>query len=179
MSIALPRSFGSFGKPKTSLAIRIARPVLGSLAGAAASWVLYYSLVRNGPSKLSDLGSQLRGWVPRARRTLPNIAKQIVSPTVPAQGQKASPPKTNPDPVSTSQPSGQPHKGPDWTHAVLEAMKKEPRDFGYAKVEWNAPLLSQYLEKHHGQSIPANRIRETLKESGYEWHITRYRKAHH
>jgi transposase len=70
------------------------------------------------------------------------------------------------------------HPRLDWTHAVLEAMKKEPRDFGYARMEWNAPLLSQYLEKHHGQSIPSNRIRDALKESGYEWHVTRYRKAH-
>lgn len=179
MFITLPRSFGSFGKPRSGIAIRIAGPVLGSLAGAAASWALY-SLVRNGPPKLSDLGSQLRGWVPRARRTLPKIAKQVVSSSVPAQRQKASPPKMDPDPISTSQPKGEQYpSGPDWTHAVLEAMKKEPRDFGYAKVEWNAPLLSQYLEKHHGQSIPANRIREALKESGYEWHVTRYRKAHH
>lgn len=179
MSITIPRSFNPFAKPQSGIAIRIAGPVLGSLAGAAASWALY-SLVRSGPPKLSDLGSQLRGLMPRARRAMPEIAKQVVAPNAPEQHQKVSPPKVNPDPVSALQPNGEnSHPGPDWTHTVLEAMKKEPRDYGYARMEWNAPLLSQYLETHHGQSIPSHRIRDALKESGYEWRATRYRKAHH
>jgi hypothetical protein len=162
MSISIPRSFGPFGKSQSGLAARMAGPVLGSLAGAAASWALY-SFVRRSPSMLSDLASQLRGWVPHAKRS--------------ADPSPASPPL----PLSLPLPlpeERQPPQARDWTQAVLQAMKTEPREYGFAKMEWSAPLLGQYLEKHHGQSIPLNRIRNTLKESGYEWHVTRYRKAH-
>ena len=57
-------------------------------------------------------------------------------------------------------------------------MGKEPRDFGFDKLEWNAPLLRRYLEKEHGRTVPVHRIREALKESGYEWRYSRYRKIH-
>lgn len=179
MPFSIPTSFGSPRKFESSLATRIARPVLGSLAGAAASWALY-SLVRRRPSMLSELTSQLRALVPRARTVLQKTKNQGEPTPVQEPIQKASAPKANPEAESSPQPemhASQPD--PDWIHAVLEAMKKEPRDYGFTKVDWTAPLLSQYLENHHGKAIPVNRIREALKESGYKWHVTRYRKVHH
>jgi hypothetical protein len=179
MTFTIPMSFGPLRKSQRSLATRIARPVFGGIAGAAASWALY-SFIRRGPSMLSDLTSQLREWIPRAKTLLQKMGNQGAPTPTPKPIQKASLPKAIPNPESSLQLKTQlSQPGRDWIHAVLEAMKKEPRDYGFTKVEWTAPLLSQYLEKHHGKSIPVNRIRDALKESGYKWHITRYRKAHH
>jgi hypothetical protein len=177
MTFATSMFFGSLRKSQRSVATRIAKPVFGGIAGAAASWALY-SFIRRGPYALSDLTSQLREWVPRARALLQRTGNQGVPTPAPGPIQKASLPKANPIPETSPQiKMQQSQPDPNWTYAVLEAMQKEPGDYGFTKVEWTAPLLGQYLEKHHGKSIPVNRIREALKESGYKWQVTRYRKT--
>lgn len=180
MPLSIPRSFVPFGKPQGGLASRIALPVLGSLTGAAATWAVY-SFTRNGPALLSGLKPQWRGWVTRAKRSWTETMRLVGSPRAAEWSPEDLPPKADlpdasPRPEGQLSQEGQP--GRDWIPAMLEAMRKEPREFGFAKPDWSAPLLGQYLERHHGRTIPVNRIREALKESGFEWHATRYRKAH-
>jgi hypothetical protein len=147
-------------------------PAWATLAGAAASGLLYY-LVRRKAVRLETIGEKLRGWLPQAARTAIPAA-----PAVPAAGKPIASDAPLPGmPDASAAGTGSAPKARDWIHAVHEAMEREPRDFGFDKPDWNAPLLGEYLRKHHGESIPVNRIRDALKQSGYQWQYSRYRKA--
>lgn len=146
-------------------------PALATLAGAAASGLLYY-LVRRDPARLDAVGERVQGWLLRFHALRAGATRAAAPAAVKPIATDASLPGMETASATEAAP-----KARDWIHAVHEAMEREPRDFGFDKLDWNAPLLSEYLQRHHGESIPVNRIRDALKQSGYQWQYSRYRKV--
>jgi transposase len=71
--------------------------------------------------------------------------------------------------------SGRPLKADDeYSLALMEAIEKEPSDFGYDFSIWTIDRLRAHLEKQTGISLSESRFRVLLKRKGY-----RYRRPKH
>lgn len=65
-----------------------------------------------------------------------------------------------------------------WLESLQLALERDPRELGYGRSAWTAPLLGRYLLDTQGVTIPLPRLRGAIKELGYRWQHTRYVQAH-
>jgi transposase len=57
---------------------------------------------------------------------------------------------------------------------LVEELKKQPLEFGYAATVWTAPLLSAHLRGRYGYEISARTLRRRLHAAGLRWKRPRY-----
>lgn len=59
----------------------------------------------------------------------------------------------------------------EWLGVLLESS---PQAWGYAAVDWTAPLLRAQLERLRGQGFSPWTVRQAIHELGYVWKRPRY-----
>jgi len=75
--------------------------------------------------------------------------------------------------------SGRPPKADDeYSLALMEAMDKEPKTFGYEFSVWTIDRLRAHLEKETGVSLSKSRFQALLKRKGYRYRRPKYDLGH-
>lgn len=75
--------------------------------------------------------------------------------------------------------SGRPPKADDeYNLALMEAIDKEPKTFGYEFSLWTIDRLRAHLEKETGVSLSKSRFQALLKRKGYRYRRPKYDLGH-
>ena len=60
-----------------------------------------------------------------------------------------------------------------YIRAMVTAVRKDPRDLGYAFTRWTAPRLSEYLRETTGVRLTSQWVTELLRMHGFVWRKTK------
>lgn len=70
-------------------------------------------------------------------------------------------------------PGRPPQANAQYIAAMVSAVRKDPRDLGYAFTRWTAPRLSAYLGEATGVRLTPHWVTELLRLHGFVWRKTK------